>query len=194
MALVLATDTNPGTASWQPLSGLTSTVFTASATYSVVVSGNTTNIVPLTALTLTIPAGTVEYGDVIEYSWFGWFNTPAQTGKVGVRITSPATTNIQTVGTYTTSGTALDYLNVFYQMQPFTVKDPTVNPTPVISVVSAQSDLNAPGAAQPFVRWLTVSFDKDFPITFTPIVQWTAASLNNGFSGDNAFVRVTRPT
>lgn len=192
MALVLTTNSNPGAATWQPLN--VATVFVAARSYSRVVSGNTTNIVPIPPLALTIPAGTLQYGDVIEYNWFGWFGQLAQTGKVGVQITSPATTNIQTVGTYTTSGTPSDYLNVSFQTQAFAIRDPSVNQTQIISIISAQSDLNPPGANQPFVRWLSFNMDKDFPITFTPTVQWNAASINNSFAGDNAFVRVTRPT
>lgn len=196
MSLVLTTASNPGAASWQPLpASATSTVFAASRQSNTIFPGNTLLIVPLTTLSITVPASTFEYGDVIEYSWFGWFNdNAAQTAKPGVRVVSAASKDVQTVGTYTTSGAANDYLNVGWQSLAFKIINPAINPTTFLSTVSAQGDLSAPGANQPFVRWQTLFIDKDFALTITPTIQWSASAITNGFAGDNAFLRITRPT
>jgi len=196
MSLVLTTATNPGAASWQPLpASATSTVFAASRQSTTIFPGNTLLIVPLTTLAITVPASTFEYGDVIEYSWFGWFNdNAAQTAKPGIRFVSSTTKDVQTIGTYTTSGVVDDYTNIAWQTLAFKTLDPSINPSTFVSTVAAQGDLSAPGANQPFVRWQTLLLDKDFALTITPTIQWSATGITNGFAGDNAFLRITRPT
>lgn len=188
MSYVLSTPTVPGTAIWTPVSG--NVVFAASYTnpaFSVL--ANTTAAQEVSQLALTIPAGTMQDGDILSYAYTGYFGFLAQqqTAYVGAKVTNLSSDFF--LGAKAITTTANDYTNVAPQIVPV----PVQNGAWLFTVQSLAQNEIEPITSYLTMRYCFKSFSLASNVTITPAVQYTAVVPGGSYFASSASITVVRP-
>lgn len=194
--LVLSTLTNPGAASWQPLpSPSGGQIFAASApSISTVTGAVSASPIPITGQAITIPANTIQPGDLLVYSFL--FSLDTSTGGntyvVGVRIDNGFVIPWDVFTLVASPIAPGDVSNgvVQFPASPF---DGFI-PASIVAFGTGYSSTQGSGTAltlDPFL--LAQSNDYTLPITFTPLVQVTQNDATLNINVANTALQIFRP-
>jgi hypothetical protein len=197
--LILATPTNPGQAAWTPMSSVGGTlIFSAFASTNDSANGTTTDYTPLPNAGITIPANTVQDGDIITLNVNWSVDNSASLNpavvKLGAEIgllgPSVSTNTITAAGTIN---------NFFYAAQP-TNFGGILGPSTLLSIAPiVGSSLNFDTYAS-LPTPLTLQFsifglllDYTQPIVLTPGFQMNAINADAVVEAAFLSVQIYRP-
>jgi hypothetical protein len=197
--LILATPTNPGTASWTPMSSVGGTlIFSAFAPVDDSANGTTTDYTPLPGAEITIPANTVQDGDILVLNLYWTVDNSASlnpaTLRLGVQmsIVGPSVSYLTTTAPGTIDNHALSSQPAYF--------GEILGPSNVLvfgQVVGASQDFSL-YASNPVP--LTQSFavfglllDYTQPIPVTPGFQMDTINADTVVSASLLSVQIYRP-